>query len=151
MKWIDFAHFSQAATPYVAIAISFAAIAVPTRRERRREAADARERQLEARCLATALRFAVHGISTTLSGLKLRAATAAVDKTYQHAAPIDLLLAKVTAPSILSTSVDRVYILGDPAGPLVLRLGAVLEVYNEAVETRANICAVNPTTSAAEH
>lgn len=151
MKWTDFVHVSQAATPIVAVVISVIAIMLPAYRERQREKARDSERDLEAKCLATALSFAVHETRTSLSRWKVTAECAAVDGTYQHASPVDLLMAKVEVPSIFTSTMSRVHILGEPTGPSVLRLGAVLDTYNEAVEKRGNLAATNPAISAAEH
>jgi hypothetical protein len=152
MTWIDFVHVSQAAVPYVAILISIAAIWVPARREQGREQNRARERHLEAQCLATALRFAVLELTQSLSHAQLIATSEARNESIHPISPADVLSLKTELPAILTGSAERVHLLGFPAGPTILKLIAVMEAFNQAMEARAAIVVTfGPGTPAFEH
>ncbi|MGH7012558.1 MAG: hypothetical protein ACREEL_00110 [Stellaceae bacterium] len=142
----------QTLTSVTALVIAVAAFIVPAVQNQRRMHGSAKERRLEAQCLATAIRFAVHDLAVQLSTVRLTAVSGSVDETLQKTSAAQLLLgAKIEVPAVLTDSTSRIHILGYPAGPTMLRLMAVLNVYNESIDRQANLCLTNPALSAADH
>jgi hypothetical protein len=51
---------------------------------------------------------------------------------------------------LLAGSVDQLYLLGEPAGPTLLRLIAALDTYNEAIDRETNLGFTEPARSAGD-
>lgn len=143
--------FVQAAAAITALGIAVTAVTVPWRQQRRREQAAEREQTLKTRCLATAISFDLHEIATSLAAVRLTATGQSFLSSIPGGAAIQEVLAtKVELPPTIVSSRDQVYLLGDPAGPTLLRLLAILKIYNAAVDQEADLCITEPAINAGE-
>jgi hypothetical protein len=141
----------QTVASIIALGIATAAVVIPARQRQRREKAEESERRLEARCLATAIQFDLNLMHMSLSNLQATAITRSTDNTRKGPPVPDFVAAKIAIPQILSENINRVYILGSPAGPTLLRLHPLLAIYNELVDREANRFFTNPDISEMEH
>jgi hypothetical protein len=98
------------------------------------------------RCLATAIEFDLRAVATSLAVVKITATGESFlpEPVPGGTAVQGILAAKVEIPPMLIGTSDQLHVLGDPAGPIVLRLRAILRVYNEALERQANLCITQP-------
>ncbi len=129
-----YATLAQAASAIAAILISSLAIIIPNWQQRERNKKEDRERRLKAKCLATAIRFSLHDIDVFLAKAKLTATGPSFQTNIPNVLPPDYQFSRIEIPAILSDNLDQLYLLDEPAGPSLLRLNAVLNSYNEAVD-----------------
>lgn len=133
MDWITkitaYATMAQAFSGMIALGIATAAVVVPWHQQRRREQSLERDNSLKRRCLATAIRFDLGKVAMSLGLIKITATGQSFlpEAVLSGSAVQGILSSKVELPPTLLQTADQVYLLGDPAGPILLRLLAVLE------------------------
>jgi hypothetical protein len=145
-----YATVAQAGSTIVALYIALKAITTPDKRQRHREQAEDQRRRLEAKCLATAIRSDLHDVSVALSNVKLTAGARVARSTPDTWIP-EFQSCKIERPHVIAASLNRIHVLGDPAGPSLLRLLAVLDAYNDAIDREILRGSNHPTTVPAEH
>lgn len=152
MDWAASATVTQAGASIIALVVSTIAVVVPARQQKRRERLADQERALKRRCLAVAIRLDLGNVAVSLGKTKITATGQSFLSASVLGGTVALAIeaAALELPPTLAATADQVYLLGDPAGPLMLRLLAILALYNNMVEREANLCLTHPAVSAAE-
>lgn len=145
-----YATIVQAAVAVVALVISTTAVVVPWRQQRHRDQAAERERRMKARSIATALRLELNNIASELAMFAIPATTGsfAPPPVLSGQLGSQFLAYQIPIPPLLAGVIEYAYMLGDPAGPTLIRLLAIMKAYNEAVDRETTAALTGPATPA---
>ncbi len=109
---------------------------------RRAEQIALRKERLQARCIAVAIEPDLQYLEVRL--LKIRGLLDSQTKIVGEVNAISfsnvMKTAEVEIPPMLDRNVDRLYLLGEPAGPTVLQLISVALQYNAMLDQLASRC-----------
>ena len=110
-----------------------------------------RQRRLQARFLAIAIQIELHALRARLAQLKSSLVSYLAAPPPGPWAPYFAISAPVEIPGVLTSDVDRLAILGEPAAPSIIRLSAALNVYNEHVQRELGSAFTEPAADSKDH